>query len=172
MNQIRFFKIVILILVILNLGTLAFLWFARPGSGRQQRQNRPADFLARELRLTPAQRNEFGRLRHEHLYRLSLLQKQERDLHERFFGEVLLPEPDSLRMKILIDSMTTIRSRMEMLTFNHFRQLTKLLTTEQKERFDRVFWKILDRVMPRLPAPPEPPEPQPPPSVPPGKRGE
>jgi Spy/CpxP family protein refolding chaperone len=169
MNTARFYQIVILILVLLNLGTLAFLWFSRPGTGRQQRHDRPSDLLTRELRLTEPQRDQFGRLRREHLFTLRLLQKQEREMHEHFFSEVLRPLPDTLLMKALIDSMTGLRSRMEMLTFNHFRQLTDLLTEEQKVRFDKVFWRMLDRAMPP-PVPATPPDPPPPPTVPQGKR--
>jgi len=169
MNTARFYQIVILILVLLNLGTLAFLWFTRPESGRQQRHERPSNLLLRELQLTPPQQDQFGRLRQEHLFRLRQLQKRERNLHERFFSEVLRPEPDTIRMKSLIDSMATLRGRMEMMTFNHFRQLAGLLNTEQKEKFDQLFWQVLDRAMPP-PVPAEPPAPPPPPAVPHGKQ--
>lgn len=170
MNNARFYQIVILILVLLNLGTIAFIWFGRPESQRERQYDRPSDMLIRELRLTPSQRDEFGRLRHEHLYRLTSLQRRERTLHEQFFSEALRPEPDTIRMKNLLDSMATLRSRMEMMTFNHFRQLSDLLTEQQKVRFDKVFWRMLDRAMP-LPVPAAPPEAPPPPPVPPGKRG-
>jgi periplasmic protein CpxP/Spy len=163
MTNIRFYKVVIIILVLLNLGTLGFLWLAPPRSGSLPERGQAAEFLIRELRLTPIQRDEFGKMRDEHSARLSVLQEQDRKLHDRFFDAIFLPVPDTSSVNMLCDSIAGVRKQMEMLTFEHFANLRQLLTINQRVKFQRVFRQALDRVMPMPPAPPVPPPPPPPP---------
>ena len=162
MNSIRFYKTVIIILVILNLGTLVFLWLGRPGMQSNQSRREPSEFLIRELRLTPGQKEQFGKLRHNHLEQLQLLRNEDRKLHDSFFDALFLPVPDTLKASFLADSLIMIRKEMEMLTFRHFLELQKFLNDHQKTRFRKVFRNALDQVMPPPPpVPPPPPPPQP-----------
>jgi Spy/CpxP family protein refolding chaperone len=162
MQTTQFYKVVIIILVLLNLGTLTFLWFGKPRAGNIPDRGQSAEFLIRELTLTPSQQDNFGKLREEHRLKLTNLQEQDRILHDRFFEAVFLPGHDTLAMSILADSIASVRKQMEILTFEHFRQLRQLLSEDQKMKFHQVFRKALERVMP-LPEPPGPPPPPPPP---------
>ena len=166
MNQIRFYKIIVIVLVLLNLGTLTFLWFGRPRPEHEPDRGKSAKFLIHELALTPGQQDEFGKLRDEHRRRLTILQKQDSRLHDRFFEAIFLPVPDTLTAKILSDSIAEVRRQMELLTFDHFRQLRQLLNEEQKNKFHRVFRQALEHAMPLPEPPPPPPLPPPPPPVP------
>ena len=169
MNHNCFYKVIILVLVVLNLGTLAFLWFGPPRRVPDSPRGKAADFLIRELNLTTTQQEEFGTLRDGHREQLLNLQAQDRDLHDRFFEVIFLPTPDTLAAKILADSIADIRRQMELLTFNHFMQLQELLKKDQKVKFHQIFRQALERVMP-LPEPPLPPPPPPPPPIPSGRK--
>jgi Spy/CpxP family protein refolding chaperone len=164
MNNIRFYQVVIVILVLLNLGAIAFLLFNRPRQEKTPVQGQAAEFLIKELTLTPMQQDEFGKLRYGHQEKLLILQEQDRKLHDRFFEALFLPALDTLEVKNLSDSMADLRRQMELLTFEHFMQLRQLLTEDQKMKFHRVFRQALERVMPP-PAPPAPPLPPPPPPL-------
>ncbi|MCX6306780.1 MAG: Spy/CpxP family protein refolding chaperone [Bacteroidetes bacterium] len=163
MNNIRFYKITIIILVMVNLGTLAFLWFGRPRPGQMPVSGEAAEYLIDELKLTPGQQDQFGKLRKEHRGKLSLLQAEDRRLHDLFFESLFLIPADTLTVNVLADSMAGLRRQMELLTFEHFRQLRLLLTEEQSRKFHQVFNQALERVMPLPPMPPMPPMPPPPP---------
>ena len=165
MNHIRFYKIIIIILVLLNLGTLTLLWFGRSRTEHAQDPGESAKFLIHELTLTPGQQDEFGKLRDEHRQRLAILQERDRRLHDRFFEAIFLPAPDTLAAIILSDSIAAVRRQMELLTFDHFMQLRLLLNEEQKNKFHGVFRQALEHAMP-LPDPPLPPPPPPPPPPP------
>ena len=162
MNTIRFYKAAIIILILLNLGTLTFLWISRPRPGQAAHRGRSEEFLIRELALTPKQQDEFGKLRDMHSEKLRMLQEQDRKLHDRFFDALFLPATDTLALDIISDSISDIRKQMELLTFEHFSQLRQVLTERQKVRFHQVFRQALERVMP-MPLPPAPPPPPPPP---------
>ncbi|MEI6681905.1 MAG: periplasmic heavy metal sensor [Bacteroidota bacterium] len=155
MNRIRLFKGVILILVLLNLGTLTFVWFQprRPAEGPLRGD--PARFLVQALDLTREQQEQFGRMRAIHHLRLITLQQHDRRLHDRFFGLIFNPGTDSLASFAYADSISAIRKQMELLTYEHFMKLRQILTEEQKVKFHKIFREVLDHVMStaRPPAP-------------------
>ncbi|MEI6435562.1 MAG: hypothetical protein WCP32_12005 [Bacteroidota bacterium] len=160
MNNIRFLKTVIIILILLNIGTLTFLWMGRTKFAFNQSNRDSAGFLIRELNLTSGQQNQFGKLRQIHLEQLDILRENDRKLHDRFFDALFLPAPDTLTASKLADTLSIVRKEMEMLTFRHFLELQKLLNDNQKMRFRQVFRGALEHVMP--PPPPLPPPPPPP----------
>ena len=73
MNNLKFYKIVIVILVILNLGTLSFLWIGHSRGGQVPKYGQAGEFLIRELELTSLQQDNFGQLRDSHQKRQSIL---------------------------------------------------------------------------------------------------
>ncbi|MEI7662398.1 MAG: hypothetical protein WCK34_09380 [Bacteroidota bacterium] len=160
MTKNSFYKVVIAILVVLNLGTLALLWLGPPKEPVQL-QGQAAGFLVRELGLSTAQQDEFGKLREEHHGKLMIIQEKDRKLHDRFFGALFLPVPDTSAVRILADSIADLKREIDLLTFDHFSRLRKLLSTGQQEKFHRVFRQALERAMPP-PAPLSPPPPPPP----------
>ncbi len=168
MNNIRFYKVVIIILVLVNVSTLIFLWFGKPRTARVPVPGHASEFLIRELMLTPMQQDEFGKLSDENHERMRILQEQDRKLHYRFFETLFLPNADTSIAKIFADSIIDLRMQMELLTFEHFRQIKQMLTEEQKHNFHRVFRQAIECVMPPLPPPPpqSPPPPPPPPPLP------
>ena len=157
MNKLRFYQIVIFILLLLNLGTLTFLWMGRPGRERLPIQGRSGEFLIRELNLTSVQQDEFGKLRDEHQERLMQIREKDRILHDRFFDALFQSPADTQIVNSLADSIARTRRQMEILTFNHFSQLRQLLTEPQKAKFHQVFRQALERAMP----PPDPAGPSP-----------
>jgi periplasmic protein CpxP/Spy len=175
MKSTRFYKIIIAILVVMNLVTLAFLWFGGslliPGPVR----GKASEFLISELKLTHDQVEEFGKLRSIHHEKMQTLQDRDRMMHDRFFGALFLTPPDTITAGILADSIAELRKQMDMLTFEHFRQLRLTLTELQKVKFQKVFNQALDRALPPLPPMPPPPPPPnagapPPPPPPPGNK--
>ena len=153
MNNTRFYKIIILILVLLNLGTLTFLVVHHPRFSPERMRGRSPDLLTRELMLDPRQQDEFGKLRYKHRERMFDLQEKDRKLHDRFFEVLFQPTPDTIAMRSLADSISEVRKQMELLTFEHFLRLRQLLNPDQQGKFHRVFKQALEHIMP-LPAPP------------------
>lgn len=149
MNQLKIYRILVVVLILLNAGTLAMMWWershheSRSRSGRGQQEN-----LATALNLRPEQSEAFRLLRQQHMTELRRLQIQDRRLHDKFFDMIFLPVPDSSLLQRQLDSMLILRKEMEMVTFNHFRELKGLLDEEQSRVFRKNFRKMLDRVMP------------------------
>ena len=165
MNNVRFLKIVIAVLIVINLGTLVFIWFIRPGDRIQARRPFAEGYLVKELNLSEPQRKEYSRIRQDHLSVLVKLQEHDKALHNRFFAQLLSEFPDMKSVHDLADSIAFNRKKMEMLTYDHFDQVRQLLTPVQRKKFEEIFDEVLKMVLPPPPPVPEAPPP-PPPAIP------
>ena len=167
MKNARLYKIIILLLVIMNIATLAFMWFNRPGRERQGDKQQTANYLIRELGLNQAQQDQYQKLRQEHRAKLNVLNERDRVLHKRFFDLLLLETADSISMEAMANAISANRKEMEILTYEHFEMITKILNPDQKKKFDKIFQDVIQMVLPPPPPPPPPPAALPPPPPPP-----
>ena len=168
MNNNRFLKVVIVILILINAGTLVFMWINRPQQPKVVlRRPFAGGFIVKELGLSESQKREYAQLRREHVKTLELLQENDRILHDRFFGRLFAEVPDMNAVHDLADSIAMNRRRMEILTYEHFEMLNNLLNPEQQKKFRDIFDDVLRIVLPpppntqTLPGPPPPPPPPP-----------
>ena len=81
----------------------------------------------------------------------SQIQKGDRKLHDSFFDLLNQNDPDSA----VIDSMASLiasnRKQIELLTFQHFSEIRKVCTEEQKQKFDQIINDALRMMGPRPP---------------------
>ena len=170
MNNTMFLKAVIIVLILLNIGTLAFMWINHPFSRLQDQPPLAAGFLVKELKLSGSQQNEYLRLRGNHRKMLNQLQERDKALHTRFFDQLFSEVPDLKRVSDLADSIAENRRKMEVLTYDHFMQVRQMLTPEQRKKFEKIFDEVIRMVLPPpLPPPSGIAPPPPPPLPPPGK---
>jgi len=160
MNNNRFLKIVIIVLILINLGTLGFIWFRTAKSDTSIRRSVAAGFLVKELDLSDAQRKEYFRMRRNHRITLWKLEEADQSLHSRFFNQLFSETPDLKMVHDLADSIAANRKKMELLTYEHFMHVRQILTPGQQEKFEKIFDEVISIV---LPPPPPPPAPLPPP---------
>ncbi len=160
MKSRNFLITVIIILVLVNIGTLAFIWIHRPGKERGNPDS--GDFLVRELGLDSKQQIIQRALLLNHRNKMKDLRMKEQALHTRFFNMLTKWPSDSVRMKQMTDSLGMLRIGMEESTFRYFDQLRRILSPVQQGKFDTVFWEILSVILP-IPPPPPPAPPPPPP---------
>lgn len=171
MNKQRFLWATIILLLVLNLGTLAWLFY----SHNKQEEGRPpggaADFIVEQLQLDQQQQEQFFELRRQHRATIRQAQEEDKNLHDTYFGLLKTDNPD----KKLVDSVAVLmaaqRSHMETATFDHFAQLRKICRDgKQKKLFDETIDEIARQIAaPGRPLPPggRPPHDGPPPG--PGK---
>jgi hypothetical protein len=168
MKRTTTYQVIIILLIVINLGSLAFIWFHYPEKEKPAYRPAAPGFLIKELNLSGPQKVEYFRLRRNHREILRNLERRDRMLHQRFFDCLLLDIPDTLRIHALADSIAANRRQMELVTYNHFLNITKMLSPEQQKRFDVIFHEVLRMVLPLPPPPPDVPPLPPPPPPPPG----
>lgn len=153
--------IALLFLVLLNLGTLTALWVMR--------DNRPAppanagsgvvDFIVRELGFDSVQKKQLTLLREEHQQKIKQIRRKNRDAKHVFFE---LLKDSSLSEEALNKAAVAsaeFDAETDKLTFLHFKEIRKICTPEQLQKFDLVIQDVLRMIAPPPPDgnPPGPP---------------
>jgi Spy/CpxP family protein refolding chaperone len=152
MDNSRFLKIVIIVLLIINIATLAFMWMQHAHHGPDgPARHDVAGFLEHELKFTDEQRKQFDVLMEEHHEQIENIQHNGRELHNHFFD--LLNKQDSSAVKQLADSLAKNQEQIELITFDHFKKVRAICTPEQQKKFDEIIDEAL-RMMAQHQGPP------------------
>jgi protein CpxP len=172
MENSRFLKIAIIVLLLINIATLTFMWTGRkhydghmpPPPPHAPRPPAAFEFLTHELNLDEAQIKQFDALRKEHHENAQLIQEKSRKMHHRFFDLLGNTTADSALSVQLADSMALFQKQMEMLTFNHFKKVRAICKPGQQKKFDEVINEALQMMAPKPPHSPQRPDGPPPPA--------
>jgi len=155
----RFLKVVIIALLLVNIGTLTFIWM----QGNRQHGGPPPpppqgegrgvfEFLTHELQLDNQQQQQYESLRDEHHRAVEELQMNSREIHQQYFELLHGANTDSAQVNLLADSLAHIQKQIDLITFYHFQKVRSICKPEQQKRFDEVINEAL-----RMMAPPPPP---------------
>jgi periplasmic protein CpxP/Spy len=155
----RWLVIAIVLLLLINLATVALLW-----TGRDKKQGGPpggeaaAEFIIRETQMDKAQQEQYRALVQTHRRNAEALRRDMGQYKEQFFD--LLQEKnisDSVLRTAALKANSTSQE-LDILTFRHFEEVRKLLRPEQQSAFDDIIKEAL-RMMGRPGHPPGPPPP-------------
>lgn len=154
MNKPRFLQIVIILLLLVDAGTITYMLCRSKGGARhdeRQGGGGAGAYISKELKFTPEQQKKFDTLRIAHHASVVKLNEQSRVLRDRFFG--LMQSSDTMHAVQLADSIAQNQKRVELITFKHFQQVRAICTPEQQKKFDVI---IIDAL--HMMAPPPPPD--------------
>lgn len=150
----KILTLVIIGLLVINLGTLAFLWFHRPShefpmhhemmenNGMRPRDNMKG-FIEDRLNLTDKQREEFDKLREEHHKQIMPIQDSIRKEKDKLFEQLQVTTADSNLVNSLASAIGDNQRKMELLAFNHFQKVRSLCDDKQKPIFDEISKDII-----------------------------
>lgn len=147
-----FWKWLLILLVVCNLGLIMTIWIkphsGEPGGrfeehehghdrgGRRGMHRGPINF-DRELNLTDAQRKQFDELRIAHEQRIDSIKQIAGRVREQFFDNLNAEAPDQAKLMALDAQLGDYHRQIELMTFNHFREVRALLDEQQKALFDK-----------------------------------
>ena len=143
---------IIILLVIMNLGTLGtilFLHFKQPSLPRNGGPDPAQHFLERELHLTEEQAQQFEELRKEHFLQSKAINDEVHQLKSAIMEELFSSSPDSEKVERLAEEIGKKQAELEQLRFQHFLALKSLCQPEQVEKLQALIHEIV-----RPPAPP------------------
>jgi protein CpxP len=141
MKKDTFYAVVIILLLLLNLGTLGYLWVGDrrgsfppphhgPGGGG------PAPLIIERLGLDDAQQRQFDVIRHEHHEQVMKLQDERRDLYEDYYSLLKHVPIDTVAADSMNRMIMDNQSRLNQVTFDHFMKLRNICKPEQVERYN------------------------------------
>ena len=144
--------IIILLLVALNVATLASFWLLhdRP-PGRGDNSSGTMEFLVKELGFDSVQKQQLMVFKQDHRQKMHEVRRKNKEVKEALF-ELLknADTPDSVIEKAAQASVV-YDVQIEMITFKHFKQIRGICTDEQKKKFDAVIEQVLHMLAPRPP---------------------
>lgn len=144
----------VIALLVLNFGTLGYLFFRRPphppGGGQ-----RPLDRqIVQQLQLTDEQKQQFETLKKGHHEQMLAIEKSYRATMEEYFN---LLKNDTIEPR-LSDSLQAVLGAMQeeraKITLQHFKSLKALCNAEQQQQFAALIPELLEVILPRKPFPP------------------
>lgn len=145
-TKIKSLYILVGILLIINFGTLAFVWFAA-GKLRSEFEVHPpnpengSSFLANELGLTGAQLEKFDTLKKGHRLMVQNIMLKTKELKDELF-ECIKTGNDS-RAREIARMLSANNEAMEMLTYEHFKEVRQICNDEQKVKFDKILAELV-----------------------------
>lgn len=147
-NKVKLLYIVVVALLLVNTGTLAFIFIY--GAGPHQSGPREVSkFIIEELRLNDKQQQQYRQLQDEHRRNMETIHEQDRNLHDRYFQLLQGERADSILVNQLVDSIALNRKQTELLTFYDFQKIRGICNAEQQKKFDEIIGEALRMMAPR-----------------------
>ncbi len=153
MENTRFLKITIIVLLVVNIATLVFMWTGRNGGPRPPHGGGPpriAEYLTEELKLSEEQQKQFKELRDSNHERIQEINEKNGKLHKAYFEMLGASPVDMNKVSLIADSMSAYTKQIELLTFEHFQKVRGMCDPTQQKKFDLIIQDAL-----RMMAPPK-----------------
>ncbi|HXU27420.1 MAG TPA: Spy/CpxP family protein refolding chaperone [Bacteroidia bacterium] len=159
-NQLKFWKWAVLLLAVLNVCLLGSIWLKQSNQATDEMRRPPngakaADFLIEQLKFSPQQLVEFEKLKEAHHHSMDSLREISKEVHKLFFDNLKNEKQDTAKVNALASAIANNQTQIELVTFNHFKEVRKLCDAKQKETFDEIIQEVLRR-MARPGGPPPP----------------
>lgn len=138
MDKLKLYKIVIVVLVVINLLTVGTIWLVKPKGQRPMPHERPLTFLSAELGITGPNKEKLDKMEAGHHRDKRELLAKNKELRERLFGLLKASDVDSLKVNRYVDSILVNQKNIELMTFEHFREVKQLCTPEQQLKLEDV----------------------------------
>jgi Spy/CpxP family protein refolding chaperone len=149
MKSTRFYKILVVVLLVLNITTLFFLLKGPKHHGPPGKND-----LVNEIGLSGKTKDKVLSMQEIHFREKQKLIETGRDLHEKLFRSFSDPNKDSSDVRNIIDQIVENQRETEQMTFDYFKQVNALCTPEQQEKLQ----KLIHEVLRRAGGPPPPPK--------------
>ena len=135
----------VVILILANLAVITLFWMAH--HRRQQRAvGTPQEFLVKQLGLNEKQQQQLHQLASEHHMQSEKIRGKIKDARDHFFD--LLKQSnvtDSAKLEAAAPVADNLK-QLDLLTFEHFRQVRMLCTPDQQKKFDEIINEVLQMI--------------------------
>lgn len=139
--------IAVVLLLITNIGLVAFMVFGRHGKGPERRRERgePSEWMIKEMKMTGEQQKQFKAMKEAHFQAMKPI-----------FDSIRAEKSalvDLLKEKEVSDSLFNAynhrilekQNRIDLMTFQHFRKVRGIFNADQQPKFDEFLKKMITR---------------------------
>lgn len=167
MGKTKFLSIVIVALLVVNAGTLVYLFLGQNKEHKHPShrggRGTPADYIIEKLELDDKQQADFKVLQKEHRNKMHETHEKLEETRSKYFDELKTSTVDTAASQKLQAEIGILMGQIHGNTFEHFTQVRQLCRPEQQELFDEFIEDILRALAPPPPGgkrghrPPPPP---------------
>ena len=146
----KFLIALVLVLILINLGTLSFIWFKKPKRHdpmRMLRGPKVERYLQKELNLNPEQSRTFSELREQHFQSTTGLVTRMHNARTQLVS-LMAKEADTVQIDSLITMISSTQAMLDRYNFQHLKKLRSVCDDTQKPKFDTLMLKVVNRMKP------------------------
>lgn len=138
MKSTKFYKILSIVLLILNIGTLVFFYVTKPPHPPRPGEHRLSDQIA----LTGDSKKKVDALEKRHHRDKRDLMQQDMKLHKQLYGKLNSEQSDEILVKI-----NTNRLQIEKMTYDFFSDVAQHCNNSQRKKLNELIDKSLRRII-------------------------
>ncbi|HUS02243.1 MAG TPA: periplasmic heavy metal sensor [Chitinophagaceae bacterium] len=134
----------VILLVIANVAVLVTIWSThrKQGPGR----GTPADYLIKELNLNSDQQNKLRSLAKQHHEQSLKIREGIKSARHDLFKLLQQPAIDDSTKRSAADNVAKDLEQLDLLTFDHFKEVRSICTPEQQKKFDKIIEDVLQMI--------------------------
>lgn len=149
MKRDRFYKVIIIALLVLNFALLGYMWVGnRHIQHALPQHGEPAGFIIERLQLDQNQQLAFEKLKHAHQKASRHLKEESRRLHDALFSSLHEVPDNHTNVDSILLLIAQNDSAKEQLNYSHFKELKTILKPEQYKLYDAFIEDIARRFGP------------------------
>lgn len=145
MEQIKFYKYCIALLIFLNVSILAFFFFTRPRVPHRGPHSFKKE-VVETLKLDAQQENQFHELAENHSEKMQHIRLEQANLLHPYF-ESIAGGSEAINKESMISKYQELEIQKLEVTNEHFKEIKRLLTPNQMPHFKVVINNFIDRVL-------------------------
>lgn len=145
MKSLKFYKTIIVILIICNIAMLAFIWFGKPPHPPKPGEHK----LSSELGITGSSKEIADKLEREHHKQKRKLVDLDVDLHTKLYKGI----GSENNSEAILKEIESNKRELEEMTFTFFDEIANLCNDAQKEELQKFVEHHLNNLRPGPPRP-------------------
>lgn len=148
-NQNRNLWVILLVMIIINMVWLGYFWLSKSSHPQRPTGKSSIEFIASELNLTPEQKEQVIVIREAHFKKMSHLLRRQKKNKKDFFN-CSFDENDQ-KAQELLNLIEEVNREIDWATYQHFKDLQKVLGDKQSEKLKVMLRTILHPPKPHHP---------------------
>ena len=136
MEKTKLLTITVIGLLLLNFGTLGFLFFSGPKDHKGPRDGKPKEIIIKKLHFDAAQQKDYAKLIEWHRGEITKLDGNIREAKNELYSQLLQPDTNIKTKDSLILVINSNQKQIEETHFKHFEDIKKLCHKDQMEDFN------------------------------------
>lgn len=162
----NFYKVVIIVLLVINIGTLGYLWMGghTPGGQMPPPHGGPSNLIIERLKLDEQQQRQFEELKREHQSAIRKIRQESGMLHDSLFSLLKAEVVNDSDKYALEQRIKEVEIQKDRINFEHFKELKSILHPDQVPLYNNLVEEIGRRLTEHPPGadgrngPPPPPD--------------